>query len=96
MPGGCFYSDADLQKMGAHTGVAYLEDRPSTCKWLIITVILSPLKDGVVGPGPNGLDFSWLISGDYWELLTKWGDPPSTGHPLADVHVELVTHWMVA
>ena len=33
----------------------YLEDRPMTCKWLIIMVIVSP-PTGVVGPFPNGLN----------------------------------------
>ena len=53
VPGGCFYSDADLQKMGAHTGVAYLEDRPSASKWLIVMVILSPLRIGLWDPKPK-------------------------------------------
>ena len=40
--------------------IAYLEDHPRTCKWLITIVYKSP-KDQVVGPLPNGcfMAYKW-------------------------------------
>ena len=47
------------------SGLHFLEDHPSGCKWLITMVIVSPLT-GVVGPLPNGLSLHGLFS---WGFL---------------------------